>query len=300
MSLWVLTSVLAYFLLALSGVFDKFFLSKSVKNPSVYVFFVGISSIVVLVLAPFGFQPLPVYFQAIALLAGSAFAGGLWFLYRAIKATSVSRVLPLEGGLVPVFTLVFAYFFLGTSLSPREWVAFLCLVLGAVVVVVRKDDGKWYPKALFTGLLGAVSFAISFVLSKLVYENTNFINGLIWTRFGLILSSASFLLIRSERKAILGSLKSSPTKHKILFYAAQAIGGLSALLQNYSVAIGNVVFVNALQGTQYVFALILTAFISTYFPSILKERVNLSTVIQKVFAIILVSIGLILLAQANS
>ena len=57
----------------------------------------------------------------------------------------------------------------------------------------------------------------------------------------------------------------------------------------------SVTIVNAMQGTQYAFLLILTLFLSRYFPSVLKEKASGPILLQKILAIVLISCGLIVL-----
>src|SRR4051812_5935755 len=109
MTIWIIVAIIAYLLFAINGVADKFLLTKAVGDAGVYAFYVGISSLLVFALAPFGLTLVswPLFFVALA--AGGTFITALYFFYTAIKLTSVSRVLPIEGGLVPLFTLIFAY-----------------------------------------------------------------------------------------------------------------------------------------------------------------------------------------------
>jgi uncharacterized membrane protein len=66
-------------------------------------------------------------------------------LYSAIQATSISRVLPIEGGFIPMFTLVLAYFVLGERLTEYQYIAFVFLVFGAVTIL---SISKYCPLCL--------------------------------------------------------------------------------------------------------------------------------------------------------
>jgi len=72
---------------------------------------------------------------------------------------------------------------------------------------------------------------------------------------------------------------------------------MAGLFQNYAIAIGSVTMVNALQGTQYAFLLILTILLSVRFPKILKEDVSESKIVLKIASLILISIGLFFLVK---
>lgn len=294
MTSWVFVAIAAYLLLAINGIVDKFLLTKTVRQPVAYAFYVGLSGAVVLLLLPFGVGMLSVDHLVIALAAGASFIIALFFFYTAIQQTSISRVLPLEGGLVPVFTLLLAYLIVGTRLTGTQLLAFALLVVGAVLVSIKKEQGKLQSRAFQSALLASIFFALSFVLTKYIYDvsGTSFITGLFWTRIGLLLAALCLLLKTSWRHAITRAPKQAEQSNIVLFYGAQLVGGAAAILQNYAIAIGNVVIVNALQGTQFAFTLIFTTFLSYYYPRIIREKITAGILAQKIIAILLISVGL--------
>ncbi|MDP3993721.1 MAG: EamA family transporter [Candidatus Doudnabacteria bacterium] len=293
--IWI--AVVAYLLFALNGVVDKFLLTKAVRHPVAYAFYIGITGPLTFVLAPFGLKLVSFSDLFIAIIAGACFVWALYFLYVATQATSISRLLPIEGGFVPFFTLVFAYIVLGERLTSSQFVAFIFLVTGAVLIAFRKDAGHWHPKALGYAVIAAALFALSFVLTKYIFNQTNFVSGLIWTRLGFFAVSLSFLIPSSSRRHIADATKEATPGNKILYYGARLSGGLAGLMQNYAISLGSVIIVNALQGVQYAFLLLLTIFFSEYYPNILKERITKLILAQKILAIVLISLGLYFLTQ---
>lgn len=295
MSLYIIIAIIAYSLFAINGVIDKFLLSKEVRSPAVYAFYIGITSPLTFILAPFGLKFLSATDLVVAIVGGACFVGALFFLYKATTQTSISRILPIEGGLVPVFTFFFAYIILDERLTQVQLSACLLLVVGAVVISLKRDKQGWHSRAFGNAVIAAVLFALSFVLTKYTFDHSNFVSGLIWTRLGFLAVSLSLLIPPSIRKAIFSAPKQTSTGSKYLYYGARLSGGVAGLLQNYAISLGSVTIVNAMQGTQYALLLIGTIFLSRYFPKILKEQVSRSILVQKILAIILISTGLILL-----
>jgi drug/metabolite transporter (DMT)-like permease len=309
--MWIFFSIGAYFLLAINGVADKFLLSKSVKHPVAYAFYGGITGPLTFLLSIFGlfgswlgwsflsnefsFQWLTLGQTLVAIIGGASFPLALYFSYSAIQKTSVSRVLPIQGGFVPVFTLLFAYLFLGERLDASHLISFMLLVLGAVVISFRKEQGHWHARAFNQAFISAVLFSLCAVLTKYAFLRVNFASGLIWTRLGFFLVSISFLLIPKAREYIFNAPKETTVGSKFVYLGARISGGVSGFLQNYAVKLGSVTLVNAMQGTQYVFLLILTTILSLKFPKILKEHLSGQSFAQKIISIILVSVGLVLL-----
>lgn len=295
MYIWI--AIFAYFLYALNGIADKFLLTKAVKHPIAYAFYIGITGPLTFFLAPFGLKMVGPSDFLIALLGGGCFIIALYFFYAAIQQTSISRILPIEGGFVPVFTLLLAYVILGERLTIVQYLAFGFLVLGAILISLKKDASGWHPKALGNGILAAFLFALSLAITKLIFDKTNFVSGLIWTRLGFFLVALSFLIPKKSRNHILRAPRQASTTNKFLYYGTRLTGGAAGLLQNYAISLGSVTIVNALQGSQYAILLILTTALSKYFPQILSERIRSSILAQKVMAIIFISVGLWLLAK---
>ena len=293
--IWI--AVIAYLVFALNGVVDKFLLTKAVRHPVAYAFYIGITGPLTFVLAPFGLKLVSFSDLFIAIVGGACFVWALYFLYVATQQTSISRLLPIEGGFVPFFTLIFAYIMLGERLTTPQLAAFIFLVSGAVLIAFRKDAGRWHPKALGYAVMAAVLFALSFVLTKYIFNQTNFVSGLIWTRLGFLAVSLSFLIPKKSRQHIANATEEATPGNKILYYGARLSGGLAGLMQNYAISLGSVIIVNALQGVQYAFLLLLTIFLSKYYPKILRERITKLILAQKILAIVFISLGLYFLTQ---
>lgn len=196
---------------------------------------------------------------------------------------------------MPVFTLLFAYLILGERLLPTQLAAFAFLVSGAVLISFKQERTGWHPKALTNAIFAAILFALSFVLTKYIFDTYNFVSGLIWTRVGFFAVALSFLIPKEVRTAIFKAPKQTTSGNKYLYYGARVSGSIAGFLQNYAISLGSVTIVNAMQGTQYALLLVGTIVLSKYFPKILREEVTRTIVLQKLFAIAMISAGLILL-----
>jgi drug/metabolite transporter (DMT)-like permease len=292
---WMLIALCGYMLLAVSGVLDKFLVTKVVREPVVYAFYTAITGPLSFVLAPFGLKGVdwPTFFAAMA--AGIAFVAGIYFLYSAESQISISREIPIQGGLVPVFTLAFAFLLLGETLTLVQTVAFAFLVIGAVMISFRKERGHWVVKAIVASVLSAGLLALCSVLTKYVFIHTNFISGMIWTRLGFFIVALFILCFPRNRQVIFAAPKQAGAKHVALYYSSRASGTIGGFLQNYAVSLGSVTIVNALQGVEFVVLLLLTSFLSIYYPRVLKEKVSFSAIFLKLNAIALITVGLVLL-----
>ncbi len=297
MSSWISLAIGSYILNAVGGVTDKLILSKSkgLGSPLAYAFYTALTSLLVVVLIPFGVTFLPTSVLIIALFSGATFAVALFFYFTAIEKSSVSRILPIEGGFIPVLTLLCSMLFLHERLTNVQYLAFALLVIGAVIISIKKESKQYHPVALTWSIIAAIFFALSFTSLKFVYSQSNFITGLFWTRLGLAGLPLVLLLSTKARRLIFTTAASSSTGNKWVFFTSKTISGIATILENLAISIGSVALVKALQGTQYIFLLLLTSVLSVYFPKILKEHITLPIVLQKIGAIVLISIGLGLL-----
>lgn len=303
--LWLYAALLAYSLFGLVTVTDKYLLKARIPNPKVYTFYVGLLSIVYLIFIPFGFaQPSPAL-VGLNLLTGACAILALFSLYLALEKGEASRVGPIVGGLVPIFTFIFLWLLSPEKISllPQELIAFLLLILGTVLICWGKPFSQKYSLSiLFISALASFFFALFFTLAKFVYLTQPFISGLIWIKIGSFLTGFVFLFFQDVRHLALKQFKgltSYSQKTALIFIGKNAAGGLGYICQNLAVSlarVGQVAFISALQGVQYIFVLILAIILAKKLPHILKEEISKEVLWQKIIAILLISFGLAVLA----
>ena len=125
--MWLSVAILSYFISAGVYTADKFLLSKKFHSSITYAFFVGIWSIfnfVILIIDPWvpGLREL-----GLDLLAGFLFLITLIFWYKALHQSEATRVVPIVGALIPIFSLLLSFIFLGEALTERQFLAFINL-----------------------------------------------------------------------------------------------------------------------------------------------------------------------------
>ena len=293
---WLAISITAYFLFALNNNLDKFFLAGSKKKEDyiTYTFFVAVLGMVVFVLAPFGLKWPGWYLFIIALLGGAVFILAILFLYKALDLGQASRIMPLVGGFQAVLTLLLSYVFLEEALAKNQYWAFVFLLMGLVLVAYKRDAKEFkksFNRYLFA-MLAAFFFAVYYIFLRFLFLNTNFITGFLWIRLGSFLVVITFLLSPYLRKVIFTTEDKVPKNKKALFLANQGIGGLATILISYAVSLMSVALVNAVQGVQYVFVLIVALLFSKKYPKLFKEKTTRFVIVQKVIAVFFVIVGL--------
>ena len=293
---WLFIAIIAHFLLAVVFTIDKFLLSKTVLRPVAAAFYVGLlSGGASLLLVPLGFYWMSFWQIIVSFAAGSAFIFAILFFYRLIRTNEVSIIAPIVGGAVPIFTLILTCLLLGEWLAINQLIAFFLLVFGGVIMLLpkkNKSDLKKTKGFFLLTILTAFLFALSFVLTKFVFVEQSFINGFIWVRLGGILGACMLFLIPNTRRTILKTSKSVRIKVGGLFISNKILSAFAFVLLNYAIYLGSVPLVNALQGVQYVFLLIIVLFLSKKFPQIIKEQISRGVIFQKVTGILFIVFGL--------
>ena len=297
--LWLAVAISAYFLFALVALGDKYLLAGP-PNPKSYSFYVGTLGILVLVLIPFVDFSIPEVSQVfLSLLAGVVFILALFGLYTALENFEVSRIVPAIGGLLPLFTFGLVYLFSGGEgiLSSWKILAFILLLAGSVLIAFEKGKSIT-SKSLQISALAALLFAIAFILTKFVYLSQPFWSGFIWMRIGGFLAAICFIFTKEVKREIFERKFTFQKKTGTIFLFNQGIGAGAFILQNWAIALvpfGFLAFINALEGTKYLFLLIFTILLALKFPKILKEEISRKILFQKILAILLIGGGLVLL-----
>ena len=288
---WLLVSFVAQFILGSSGIFDKLLLQKKEINPYAYTFWLGILGFFSLFFLPFGFSSISLGVGLVAILAGFLFIIGLFFLYLALYRSEASRVIPLIGGISPLFTLGASVVFLNYSLGGGEIISFILLVAGGAVFYLVGEK-KFRLAIIFYVLFSAGAFGLSNTLSKIVFDHTSFFTGFFWIKIGGVLLVLLSLFNAGFRKHIFASSKTSATAHKFWYLANRAYAGLGSILISFAVSLGHPALVDATQSLKY-----MVIFLAAWL--ILKERSFGKALLGKILATILIILGVLSLGLSE-
>ena len=296
---WLYIGLIAYFLNSISFVVSKVMLTEFIPDPWTYTFWVNVVGALTVFLIPFGFfvPSLPVIGASFA--SGITYVAALLIFYWLLSQDETSQVVPLTGGLTPIFVLALALLFLGEFLTTVQVIGFVLIVAGGFIVAHegpwRIGGQHWDSKLIWGALAAAILFGASQVFVKFVFDQVPFVNGFIWRGFGAVLGAGLLLLPPKPRKSILASFRHPSVRTESFFVFGQIAALLSFVLVNYAISIGPVSLVNALSGVQYAFLFGLIVFLSKRLPKLLKEPLEPRIVRQKIWSIVLITAGLFVL-----
>jgi len=302
---WLAYALLAHVMNAGVFVVDKSLLASDSKisQPARYAALSGLVAAGAAVLLLISYASPTTAVVGWSLLAGMFWVAALWFFFVALSAGDPSVVVPLSGSAVPVFTWVAASLFLGERLGGTILMAIALLIVGGLVLSMRLSSTVKVPAAVITAaVVSGLFFALYFATVKYIYDFfTPFLAAFAYNRMGVGVVALLLLAViwarqpKKNKGKKAGWARRSTGLVLVIFLFSKVIATGALLLQNYAISLGSVTIVNALQGTQYLFLLLLALVISRWSPQLFKEEISRVTVAQKLTGIVLIGGGLVML-----
>lgn len=285
---WLYFTILAYLVNAVAFIIDKYLLVTHIPRPFVYAFGVAVLSASAVVLIPFGVMMQGAEFLSISLASGASFFVALIFLYNLIKESDVSVATTMSGVATAVFSYFLAIPLLGESPDVISFATMAILIIG-MLFLGRTDKKVWFL-AFWAGLF----FSASFVLLKVSFGLSDFVNGLFWTRVGFVGVALVSLIARPLRNDVVSSFRSAHPKVGMIFIGNKILAAGGFLILYYAISLGKVSVVNSLLGFQFLFIFILALLLRSRMPKI-EENVDKRHIVQKIFGIAFVIAGFLVI-----
>lgn len=291
----------AYILNGFSLLIDKSLVDTSIKSPFVYTFYIGILSLAVLILLPFGFYIPSTVALVFSVLSGIFFVLALLFFFDSLKTFEVTVASPIIGTLNPVFSLIVGALIFSEKLSAGQYIAFGLLLLSGAILT----HSLWWGKRLATKkfikmVTSGAFFGLGYIFLREAFISGSFVDGLVLSRLAMAVSVLSFLFIPDIRRQIFASKLtrhhfSNPTFTWVL--VSQSAGAVSGLMLSYSVYLASAAIVNSLHGIQYVVLSIGAIILAKKHPELLKETISLNSLFYKAIGLIIMALGLVFLGK---
>jgi drug/metabolite transporter (DMT)-like permease len=199
--------------------------------------------------------------------------------------------------ITPVITAVIAVVLFDEVISSTQWVGILVVVSGAVIINLRKIDGRYriaHGKAFVVLLLAAFALGLAFVVSD---EATNRLNvgatqGL--RALGMGVGVLAFTWRPRHTKPLLAALRNRRTVG-LMFLTEGIMGPTAALAFVYALSVGSVSLVATVAAIRPLAILALSLGLSTRWWNVLNEPMDKETIGLKVVATLLIVTGVIAL-----
>lgn len=296
---WILITIFAHLLNAVVLIIDKHLVSNTVLRPVAYTFYSGIFQVGFLLLIPIvGFTFPETKYLIIGVLNGALFILALLVFYKALKLGETSRIVPVVGAIVPIFTVFLAVLILGEFLTIKQFFAFIFFVVGGFLLSSKLNNGKLFMiKGFLLAIIAGFLFALYYTLVKYLYLHISFSDGFFLFQSGGFLGATTLLLSKQNRKEIFSTSQTIKKKMAYLFVLNKLFATFAAVLIFYAISIeeSSIAIINSLQASQYVFLLIFALILSQKMPDLYNEQIGRKVIIKKLLAICLIGVGLVLL-----
>jgi len=287
--LWIFLSILAALLWTIVNIIDKYIISE-VRDPILATVISGISTFLLFEIASLSFGDifLNYYTVLISILAGVVYNLAVWLYYSAMNKEEVSRIIPIIST-TPIFVLIFGFIFLGEKFALTTYLGVILIVVGAVLISIKKTYKIEFSTAFLIAISAAIFFSLRNVLIKFATLQASIWSIFFWVGVGGGITSV--FLFSLHRPHI---RKKDKSKIKYLLL----VGGLTAIgffVFTLAVSVGPVSLVSALVETQPLFVFLSATILSVFYPKILKEKITKIIILQKMVAITMIIIGCILI-----
>lgn len=291
--LWILAALAAPALWAATNVIDEELIHHRLKDGIVLTaitgLFAGIPGVALAVLGKIhGLSQVEFFLAA---LVGVVSLAAYVPYYWALKYDDAADVI-IFWNLTPVIVALLAAVYADEHLGVLSWIAIGCLVLGSIVAKGRtagKRSSSSHAYALMA--ISSLMVAIEVTLAKLLFQQATF--GAI---FGVIcLTKMAIAVVVLAVRA--GYLRAKLGQHEVLALGAnETLDALASTLKSFALSIGPAGVVQALEGAQPLFVVVLEA---CGFDGVRIVRTH-RQIIRLVAATALVVVGLTLVAYSES
>lgn len=306
MNAWLPIAVAGHLLNACAFLIDKALLSTSFKRSGTYAALIGGLSCLALLALPWAPIPSASAWPAMAGF-GSLFVIALWTFFEALRRGEATRVVPIIGSLIPVFTLIDTSLLVGERLPTNGYIGFGVLVLATFILSSGHGKEGLDRKTIGICVLSAFLFAASSALGKLAFNEAGFLGVFVWSRFFAAATAILIVAIATGVRGELAKLIFVPNSKTAveegfklgMMIIGQVAGAFGFLLVQFAISQGSAAIVNALQSVQYAALVLVAWFGGEKLAQILHEHRTTRAFITKGSAIALVAFGLYLITHGS-
>jgi transporter family protein len=202
----------------------------------------GLISILLLAVVLRSSLNVPVVVLILSPLAAILYSAGYLFFFKGFEKGNVS-IIAATMNLWAVFTMLFAFLFMGQRLSALQTLGVVMIILGATLAALNWSEIREQRFQLSAGVkeavCGAFFFGVFWNVSEIISEEAGWLLTTLFVKFGIIL----FLLFFSYFvKQGIGLAKIS-TKTKTIILLMGGIEAGAVALVNYGLTIGDAILI---------------------------------------------------------
>ena len=226
----------------------------------------GLAFILVLALVSAARGSVSILAVALSAAAAVIYSAGYLLFFKGFEIGNVS-IVAATMNLWAVFTMLFAFLFMGQRLSPLQTAGVLMIISGAALASLNWQDIRQQKFTLSAGVkeavAGAFFFGVFWNISEIISEQIGWLSTTLFVKFGILL----FLLVFSFLvKRELNLSKAAPqTKYVVALMGVIEAGAVA--LVNYGLTIGDAILITPIASALSIVTIALAMIF-------LKERVT--------------------------
>jgi len=298
MNNWLLFALLGPLLWAVTNVADGALRSHFIKNDIALTWMTAVTRLPIVILF---FLIAGIHMPDLTTVLLMFSGGVLWtlpmyFYYKAIEKEDPSRIALLLQ-LVPLFTLLIAFFALSERLTGGQGAAFVFLIAGGIFASLKRFEGAWRISSAFLLIALACFFWASsdVIFKKFEPGFPDFLSAFaVYYMGGFLLSFFIFFIPRGY-VTVLKRFTGLPLRAWFLIAATVTAGVCGSLSFAYALTLGKASLTAVMMGAQPLFVLGLGAILSLFIKEIRKEDMSGQALILKGVSFALILIGLMFL-----
>lgn len=241
----------------------------------------GLISILLLAFALKTTFDIPVLAIALSPLASIVYSAGYLFFFKGFEKGNVS-IIAATMNLWAVFTMLFAFIFMGQRLSTTQTIGVFMILSGATLAAIDwksiNKQGFRLSLGVREAVFGAFFFGVFWNISEIVSEEIGWLLSTVLTKLGITI----FLLVFSFfAKQEIGT-KNIPTKTKYAVLLMGIIEVSAVALVNYGLTIGDAILITPIASALS----IVTIALAVIFLKDKLSKLQLSGVVTAILGII--------------
>ena len=262
----------------LGGVFSKQI--GSFKS----LFWSQLAGLVAMVILAFAFRTdfhIPILAIALSPLASIVYSAGYLFFFKGFEKGNVS-IIAATMNLWAVFTMLFAFLFMGQRLSASQTVGVLMILSGATLAAIDwnsiKKQGFQISLGVREAVLGAFFFGVFWNISEIVSEEIGWLLSTALTKFGITIFLLIFAFVVKQKIGLMNI----PTKTIYAVWLMGIIEVSAVALVNYGLTIGDAILITPIASALS----IVTIAMAVIFLKDKLSKLQLSGIVAAIFGIV--------------
>lgn len=209
------------------------------------LFWSQLAGLIAILLLAFAFRAnfhLPILAIALSPLAAIVYSAGYLFFFKGFEKGNVS-IIAATMNLWAVFTMLFAFLFMGQRLTTTQTIGVFMILSGATLAAIDwnsiKKQGFQFSLGVREAVLGAFFFGVFWNISEIVSEEIGWLLSTVLTKLGITI----FLLVFSFLAKQEIGLTIIPMKIKNAVLLMGIIEVSAVALVNYGLTIGDAILI---------------------------------------------------------